>query len=99
MIAGLAGRTQQAVREARASRSGLGYHAGLLSLAAMKGASEDELVAHCRAVAEVMPLVGFYLQPAVGGIHLPAGSGGASPKSTTWSRSRWRPSTATARWT
>ena len=38
----------------------------------MKGASEDELVAHCRAVAEVMPLVGFYLQPAVGGIHLPA---------------------------
>ena len=39
----------------------------------MKGASEDELVAHCRAVAEVMPLVGFYLQPAVGGIHLPVG--------------------------
>ena len=39
----------------------------------MQGASEDELVAHCRAVAEVMPLVGFYLQPAVGGIHLPAG--------------------------
>jgi hypothetical protein len=38
----------------------------------MKGASEDELVAHCRAVADVMPLVGFYLQPAVGGIHLPA---------------------------
>jgi dihydrodipicolinate synthase/N-acetylneuraminate lyase len=72
MIAGLAGRTQQAVREAQVA-SGLGYHAGLLSLAAMKDASEDELVAHCRAVAEVMPLVGFYLQPAVGGIHLPAG--------------------------
>ena len=72
MIAGLAGPTQQAVREAEVAR-GLGYHAGLLSLAAMKGASEDELVAHCRAVAEVMPLVGFYLQPAVGGIHLPAG--------------------------
>ena len=71
MIAGLAGRTAQAVREAQVAR-GLGYHAGLLSLAAMKGASEDELVAHCRAVAEVMPLVGFYLQPAVGGIHLPA---------------------------
>jgi len=72
MIAGLAGPTQQAVREAEVAR-GLGYHAGLLSLAAMKDASEDELVAHCRAVAEVMPLVGFYLQPAVGGIHLPAG--------------------------
>jgi dihydrodipicolinate synthase/N-acetylneuraminate lyase len=70
LVAGLAGRTQQAVREAGIAR-GLGYHAGLLSLGAMKGASEDELVAHCRAVAEVMPLVGFYLQPAVGGIHLP----------------------------
>jgi dihydrodipicolinate synthase/N-acetylneuraminate lyase len=72
MIAGLAGPTQQAVREAEIAR-GLGYPAGLLSLGALKGASEDELVAHCRAVAEVMPLVGFYLQPAVGGIHLPAG--------------------------
>lgn len=71
MVAGLAGRTAQAVREAGIAR-GLGYHAGLLSLAAMKGASEDELVAHCEAVAAVMPVVGFYLQPAVGGIHLPA---------------------------
>ncbi|MBE7369981.1 dihydrodipicolinate synthase family protein [Ramlibacter pallidus] len=70
MVAGLAGRTEQAVREARIA-SGLGYHAGLLSLAALKGASEDELVAHCQAIADVMPLVGFYLQPAVGGIHLP----------------------------
>lgn len=70
MIGGLAGRTEQAVREARIAR-GLGYHGGLLSLAAMKGASEDELVAHCSAVAAEIPLVGFYLQPAVGGIHLP----------------------------
>ena len=70
MVAGLAGKTEQAVREARIAQ-GLGYHAGLLSLAALKGAGEDELVAHCAAVAEVMPLVGFYLQPAVGGIHLP----------------------------
>src|SRR3954466_8298286 len=70
MVAGLAGKTQQAVREAGIAR-GLGYHAGLLSLGAMKGASEDELVAHCEAVAREMPLVGFYLQPAVGGIHLP----------------------------
>ena len=76
MVAGLAGRTEQAVREAETAR-GLGYHAALLSLAAMKGASEDELVAHCELVAQVMPLVGFYLQPAVGGIHLPA---------TFWSR-------------
>jgi len=71
MVAGLAGRTQQAVGEAGVAR-GLGYHAGLLSLADMKGAGEHELVAHCRAVAEVMPLVGFYLQSAVGGIHLSA---------------------------
>ncbi|WP_119419584.1 dihydrodipicolinate synthase family protein [Desertibaculum subflavum] len=70
MVAGLVGKTAQARREAEIAR-GLGYHAGLLSLAAMKGVSEDEIVAHCRSVAEVMPLVGFYLQPAVGGIHLP----------------------------
>jgi hypothetical protein len=71
MVAGLAGATQQAVREAGIA-STLGYHAGLLSLAALKGASEDALIAHCGAVADVMPLVGFYLQPAVGGIELPA---------------------------
>jgi len=71
MVAGLAGRTAQAVKEAGIAK-GIGYHAGLLSLAAMKGASEDELIAHCEAVAAVMPLVGFYLQPAVGGLHLSA---------------------------
>lgn len=69
LIAGVAGRTAQAQREADIAR-GLGYHAGLLSLAAMKGASEDELIAHCAAVASRIPLVGFYLQPAVGGIPL-----------------------------
>jgi hypothetical protein len=71
MIAGLAGPTDQACREAEVAR-GLGYHAGLLSLAAMKGSTEDELIAHCAAVANVMPLVGFYLQPAVGGLVLSA---------------------------
>jgi dihydrodipicolinate synthase/N-acetylneuraminate lyase len=71
LIAGLAGPTAQARREAETARE-LGYHAGLLSLGAMRGASEDELVAHCMAVARVMPLVGFYLQPAVGGIELSA---------------------------
>jgi hypothetical protein len=70
MIAGLAGATRQAVSEAQIARD-LGYHAGLLSLAAMKGASEDELIAHAEAVAREIPLVGFYLQPAVGGIVLP----------------------------
>src|SRR5262249_48107395 len=70
MIAGLVGRTAQAVREAQVAR-GLGYHAGLLSLAALQGASEDELIAHARTVARELPLVGFYLQPAVGGVVLP----------------------------
>src|SRR5215216_5637937 len=50
MIAGVVGRTEQAVKEAQVARD-LGYHAGLLSLAAMKGASEDELIAHARTVA------------------------------------------------
>lgn len=69
MIAGLAGRTEQAVMEADIA-VGLGYHAGLLSLGAMRDASEDEIIDHCRAVAQRMPLFGFYLQPSVGGRHL-----------------------------
>jgi hypothetical protein len=71
MIAGLAGRTAQARREAALARD-LGYHAGLLSLAAMRGAGEEEILAHCREVAQEIALVGFYLQPAVGGIALSA---------------------------
>ncbi len=70
MVAGLAGLTPQALGEAQTALS-LGYHAGLLSLAALKGASEDALIEHCQQVAAVMPLIGFYLQPAVGGIALP----------------------------
>ena len=65
-IAGLVGDTSHAVREAEVARA-LGYHAGLLSLTALSDARDDALVRHCRAVAEVMPIVGFYLQPAVGG--------------------------------
>ena len=58
MIAGAVGRTTQAVKEAQIAR-GLGYHAVLLSLAAMQGASEDELIAHARAVAQEIPLGGL----------------------------------------
>lgn len=65
-IAGICGRTEQAVAEAGLLRE-TGYHAGLLSLAAWHGEGEDRLLAHCRAVGEVIPLVGFYLQEAVGG--------------------------------
>jgi dihydrodipicolinate synthase/N-acetylneuraminate lyase len=70
MIAGLSGKTAQAKAEAQIAR-GLGYHAGMLSLAPMKGASIDELIEHCAAVAAEIPLIGFYLQRAVGGIPLP----------------------------
>lgn len=69
-IAGVCGGREQAMREAELARS-LGYDAGLLSLAALRDASEDELTDHCRAVASVIPVIGFYLQPAVGGRVLP----------------------------
>jgi hypothetical protein len=69
-IGGICGSTDQAVKEAETLRE-LGYHAGLLSLAALDGAPEDVLIAHCEAVAETIPLVGFYLQRAVGGPVLP----------------------------
>lgn len=72
LVAGLCGPTAQALAEARLAR-GLGYHAGLLSLAALSDRSEDELIAHCQAVAAELPLVGFYLQPAVGGRVLSTG--------------------------
>ncbi|MCA9064446.1 MAG: dihydrodipicolinate synthase family protein [Planctomycetaceae bacterium] len=69
-IAGLCGATKQAVTEARLA-AGYGYHAGLLSLSALREASEDALIRHCQDVAQVLPVVGFYLQPAVGGRVLP----------------------------
>jgi hypothetical protein len=66
MIAGLNGDTAQARGEARVALA-LGYHAGLLSLGALSDAGTDALIAHCAAIAAEIPLVGFYLQPAVGG--------------------------------
>jgi dihydrodipicolinate synthase/N-acetylneuraminate lyase len=65
-IAGICGDMPQALYEAELARE-MGFHAGLLSLSALKEADDDTLIAHCRQVAEVIPLVGFYLQPAVGG--------------------------------
>jgi hypothetical protein len=69
-IAGICGDTAQACRESELVR-GLGYQGGLLSLAALKSSSEDELIQHCRTVSEIVPIIGFYLQPAVGGRTLP----------------------------
>jgi hypothetical protein len=66
LVAGVVGETRQAVAEAELAAS-LGYDVALLSLGALAGASDDALIAHCRAVSEVLPLFGFYLQPAVGG--------------------------------
>jgi dihydrodipicolinate synthase/N-acetylneuraminate lyase len=70
LVAGICGMTGQAVREARFA-SATGYHVGLLSLAALKDTEETELLRHCEAVAQEIPLFGFYLQPAVGGRVLP----------------------------
>ena len=69
-VAGVCGATPQALAEASLSRS-LGYDAVLLSLATMKDATVEELISHCQAIGEIMPLIGFYLQPAVGGRALP----------------------------
>jgi dihydrodipicolinate synthase/N-acetylneuraminate lyase len=69
-IAGICGPTAQAVAEAQFARE-TGYHAGLLSLSALRTADDDALLEHCRTVAREIPLMGFYLQPAVGGRVLP----------------------------
>lgn len=68
-IGGVCGNTAQACAEADLLVS-LGYHAGLLSLAALADATDDVLVAHCEAVAARLPVIGFYLQPSVGGRRL-----------------------------
>jgi len=65
-IGGICGDTPQACREAETLRR-IGYDAGLLSLAALSDASNGALIEHCRAVGETIPIIGFYLQPAVGG--------------------------------
>ena len=65
-IAGVIGRTDQALKEATLALQN-GFHAVLLSVAAFKDATNEEIITHCRAIAEVIPVIGFYLQPAVGG--------------------------------
>jgi dihydrodipicolinate synthase/N-acetylneuraminate lyase len=69
-IAGVCGNRAQATREAELARR-LGYDAVLLSLAALRTATIDEMIDHAKAVAEISPVFGFYLQPAVGGRVLP----------------------------
>ena len=69
-VAGLVGNTAQAVWEAEVATT-LGYDCGLLSLGAWRTAHHNDILAHCREVANAIPLFGFYLQPAVGGRVLP----------------------------
>ena len=66
MVGGVVGPTSQALLEAELAAS-LGYDAALLSLGALRDASNKAVLDHCARVADVIPVVGFYLQPAVGG--------------------------------
>lgn len=68
-IAGITGSTEQAVMEARLAGD-LKYHLGLVSLGALRNVGNETLLDHLRAIAEIIPVMGFYLQPAVGGVVL-----------------------------
>lgn len=68
-IAGICGETDQAIEEAKLAKS-LGYDLGLLSFGGLTNYTEDDLIEHTKKVAEIMPVFGFYLQPAVGGREL-----------------------------
>ncbi len=65
-ISGVCGATEQACEEARLTKE-LGYDAVLLSPGGLNDWSEEMLLERTRAVAEIMPVIGFYLQEAVGG--------------------------------
>jgi len=68
-VAGVIGKTEQAANETRLALNN-GYHAVLLSLAAFANSPNDDIIKHCKAIAEIMPVIGFYLQSAVGGCKL-----------------------------
>lgn len=69
MVAGVCGGTDQALHEACLAAE-LGYDLIMPQLGSFQGANDETLLAHCRRLAEVLPLFGFYLQPAVGGRRL-----------------------------
>ena len=69
-VGGVCGRTPQAIAEAQFEVAN-GYDAALLSLAAFKDDPIEVMVEHCREVAGIIPIIGFYLQPGVGGRNLP----------------------------
>jgi dihydrodipicolinate synthase/N-acetylneuraminate lyase len=65
-IAGVIGKTDQALKEARLALQ-YGFNAALLSVAAFHDSPNSDIIKHCKEVAEIIPVIGFYLQPAVGG--------------------------------
>ncbi len=65
-ICGVCGKIEQAVSEAKLAKE-IGYDAVLLSPGGLNDMPESYLVERTKAVAEVMPVIGFYLQPACGG--------------------------------
>jgi hypothetical protein len=65
-VAGICGPTEQAVQEAKTALK-YGYDIGLLSMGGLQGWTESEIIDRVKAVADVMPVFGFYLQPSVGG--------------------------------
>ncbi len=69
-VAGICGNTGQAVAEAELVKK-IGYDAGLLSMSAMKEATLEEKISHCQEVADIIPVIGFYLQPTIGGCVYP----------------------------
>ncbi|MEG1753029.1 MAG: dihydrodipicolinate synthase family protein [Christensenella sp.] len=65
-IAGVCGNVEQAISEAAIAKQ-CGYDAVLLSPGGLNDLSEKEMINRTKAVAEIMPVIGFYLQTAVGG--------------------------------
>ena len=65
-VAGVCGPTRAAIAEAETAKE-LGYHAALLNMGALADAGDDRVIQHCRTVSQVIPVFGFYLQPAAGG--------------------------------
>lgn len=69
-MSGVCGKTEQATYEANFAIEN-GYDACLLSMSAYANDSIEAMLDHVRAIAKIMPIIGFYLQPSVGGRILP----------------------------
>lgn len=66
MVAGICGPVEQAIKEAEFAKK-VGYDLGLLSMGGLMELSEEELLERAAKVSQVIPVIGFYLQPSVGG--------------------------------